>query len=159
VSLAHLWRSRSERERSVLGAGLVVLVVMLVVALVWLPLERTRVRLASELPALRASVSALERDAEEVRRVRALPPTVPANPAPLAPLIAANAWARDLPGVLVTVPDEKHVRLAGADLSFTALLDWLTNAQAAHGLRVESARIDALPAPGRVRAELTLARS
>ena len=34
----------------------------------------------------------------------------------------------------------------------------LTTAQAAHGLRVESARIDALPAPGRVRAELTLAR-
>jgi type II secretory pathway component PulM len=39
------------------------------------------------------------------------------------------------------------------------LLDWLATAQAAHGLRVESARIEALPTPGRVRAELTLARS
>jgi general secretion pathway protein M len=159
MSLAQLWRSRSARERSVLGAGLVVLAVMLVVALAWLPLERTRARLATEMPVLRASVSALERDAEEVRRVRALPATIPANPAPLAPLMAANAWARELPGVQLTVPDEKHVRLAGADISFTALLDWLTNAQAAHGLRVESARIDALPTPGRVRAELMLARS
>ncbi len=159
MSLVDLWRSRSARERSVLGAGLVVLAVMLVVALAWLPLERTRARLAAEMPELRASVSALERDAEEVRRVRALPATIPVNPSPLAPLMAANAWARDLPGVQLTVPDEKHVRLAGADISFTALLDWLTNAQAAHGLRVESARIDALPAPGRVRVELTLARS
>lgn len=158
MSFADLWRSRSTRERRNVAAGLAVLGVMLVVALVWLPLERTRARLATELPEMRASVSALERDAEDVRRVRALPATVPANPAPLAPLIA-NAWERDLPGVQFTVPDEKHVRLAGADLSFTALLDWLANAQAAHGLRVESARIEALPAPGRVRAELTLARS
>jgi general secretion pathway protein M len=159
VSLAAVWRSRSPRERSLVSAGLAVLAVMLVVALVWLPLERTRVRLAAQLPELRASVLGLERDAAEVRQVRALPPTIPANPAPLAPLIAANAWARELPGVQLTVPDEKHVRLAGADISFTALLDWLTNAQAAHGLRVESARIEALAAPGRVRAELTLARS
>jgi general secretion pathway protein M len=159
MSLAILWRSRSARERSIVRAGLVVLAVVLVVALVWLPLERTRARLAAEAPLLRASVSALERDAEEVRRVRALPPATPANPAPLASLMAANAWARELPGVQLTVPDEKHVRLAGADIPFTALLDWLTNAQAAHGLSVESARIDALPAPGRVRAELVLARS
>jgi type II secretory pathway component PulM len=159
MSLADLWGSRSAQERRFLAAGLAVLGVLLVVALVWLPLERTRTRLAATLPELRASVAALERDAEEVRRVRALPATVSANPAPQAPFATANAWARDLPGAQLTVPDEKHLRLAGADLSFTALLDWLTAAQAAHGLRVESARIEALPTPGRVRAELTLARS
>ena len=158
MSLAVLWRSRSARERGIVRAGLAVLAVMLVVALAWLPLERTRARLAAEMPVLRASVSALERDAEEVRRLRALPAAVPANAGPLAPLMAANAW-RELPGVQVSVPDEKHVRLSGADIAFTALLDWLANAQAAHGLTVESARIDALPAPGRVRAELVLARS
>jgi general secretion pathway protein M len=159
MSLARMWRSRSERERSVVSAGLVVLAIMLAVTLVWLPLERTRVRLAAELPQLRASVLALQRDAAEVKRLRALPATIPANPSPLAPLMAANAWARELPGVQLTVPDEKHVRIVGDDVGFTALLDWLANAQAAHGLRVETARIEALPAPGRVRAELTLARS
>jgi general secretion pathway protein M len=155
MSPADFWRSRTPSERRFVAAGLAALAVLLLVALVWLPLERTRARLATILPELRASVSALERDAEEVRRVRALPPTAAASPAP----VAANAWARELPGVLLTVPDEKHVRLAGEDVSFTALLDWLANAQAAHGLRVEAARIEALPAPGRVRAELTLARS
>jgi general secretion pathway protein M len=159
MSLARLWHSRAPRERSLVAAGLVVLAAMLVVALVWLPLERTRARLAAELPGLRASIVALQRDADEVKRLRAVSATIPANPAPLAPLIAANAWARELPGVQLSVPDEKHVRLAGEDIGFSALLDWLATAQAAHGLRVESARIEALPQPGRVRAELTLARS
>jgi general secretion pathway protein M len=159
MSPAGLWRSRSARERSMLAAGAVVLAIMLAVALVWLPLERSRARLNAELPRLRASVAELRRDANEVRRLKSMPATVPANPAPLAALIAANAWARELPGVQLAVPDEKHVHLAAADVSFTALLDWLATARAAHGLRVESARIDALALPGRVRAELTLARS
>ena len=159
MSLATLWHSRSPRERSLVSAGAVVFGLMLVVALVWLPLERARVRLDAELPQLRASVAALTRDADEVRRLKALPPTIPANPAPLATVMGANAWSRELPGVQLSVPDEKHVRLAAADVSFTALLDWLATARAAHGLRVETARIDALPLPGRVRVELTLARS
>ena len=159
MSLRTLWYARPPRERSALTAGLVVVGFMLIVGLVWIPLERSRDRLNAELPALRASLVALQRDAEEVKRLRAMPATMPANPAPLAPLIAANAWARELPGVQLSVPDEKHVRLAGSDVGFSALLEWLATAQAAHGLRVESARIEALPSPGRVRAELTLARS
>jgi type II secretory pathway component PulM len=59
----------------------------------------------------------------------------------------------------VTVPDERHVKLTGDDIPFTALLDWLNTARAAHGLRVEAARIEARPEPGRVRASLTLVRS
>lgn len=157
--MKRLWLSRSERERSLVSAGLVVLAIMLVAALVWLPLERVRVRLNAELPQLRASVAALERDAAQAKRLRAMPPTVPPNQAPLATVMGANAWARQMPGVQLSIPDERHVRLAAADVSFTALLDWLHTAQAAHGLRVESGRIDALPATGRVRAELVLARS
>ena len=59
----------------------------------------------------------------------------------------------------LAVLDEARVRLRADDVAFTALLDWLTTAQAAHGLRVQSARIEALPAAGRVRADLTLTRS
>jgi len=158
MSLADLWHARPERERSAITAGLVVVAIMLVVALAWLPLERTRTRLNAELPALRASVEQLGLDAAEAKRLKAMAPTIPVNPSPLAPLIAANAWARELPGVQLSVPDEKHVKIAANDVGFTALLDWLVTAQAAHGLRVESARIDALPAQGHVRAELVLAR-
>lgn len=158
-TLAEAWRARPERERSVLAAGALVAGVMLYVALVWLPLERMRARLAADLPALRASIVSLERDAAEVKRLRATPSTIPANKAPLPLIMRANIWARELPGVTLTVPDESHVKLSGADMRFTALLDWLATVQAAHGLRVEAARIEALPEVGHVRAELTLARN
>jgi type II secretory pathway component PulM len=57
--LATAWRQRSAGERRALawGAGLVAL--LLVVTFVWLPLERSRQRLAVELPLLRASIASL----------------------------------------------------------------------------------------------------
>jgi len=157
-TVVEAWRARPERERSLLGAGALVVGVMLYVALVWLPLERTRVRLAADLPTLRASIAALERDAVEVKRLRAIPSAIPRNQMPLASLMSMNAWAKQLPGVQVSVPDERHVKLVGDDMAFPALLDWLATAQAAHGLRVESAKIESLREAGRVRAELSLVR-
>lgn len=159
MNLRELWYARPERERSALASGGAVVGAMLVVALVWLPLERARTRLAAQMPELRASVEELRREAAEARRLQALPPTIPVNPTPLAPLLTSDAWARTLPGVQLTVPDDKHVHLVASDVGFTALLDWLVTAQAAHGLRVERARIEATGSSGRVRADLTLARS
>jgi general secretion pathway protein M len=154
IRLGSWWEHRSARERrfiaNLLGAAGLVLLFTL-----WLQGERTRERLAGELPQLRASLAALERNAEEVRRLRALPAAAGAG-APLASL-ATNAGG--VAGAQITVLDERRVRLSGADLSFAALLEWLGNARATHGMRVESARLDALAAPGRVRAELVLARS
>ena len=146
------WQARPPRERAVLATGAVIAAMLLIATLAWIPLERARARHAAELPRLRASVVALERDAAEVRRLRAIAPLAVAS-------AAATATPRELPGAQLTMPDEKHVRLRGDDVAFTALLEWLASAQAANGLRVESARIEALAAPGRVRADLTLARS
>ena len=149
-----LWRQRSERERAWIARGATVLVLILL-AVLWRQSERTRERLALELPALRASIAALERDAEEVRRLRALPAAAPPAATPLAAL-ATNAGG--VPGAQIVVLDERRVRLTGADVAFAALLEWLGNARATHGMRVEAARLESL-SPGRVRAELTLARS
>ena len=48
---------------------------------------------------------------------------------------------------------------AGDDVSFASVLEWIRNAQATHGMRVESAKVQALAAAGRVRAEIVLART
>lgn len=150
------WGERGERERTILAAGAGVLGALLLVALVWLPLERARARLEHELPELRASVAALQSQAEEVRRLRAMPAVGNDAPAPLAALGASAATG--LPGTRLVVLDDRHVRVSGSDVGFGPLLEWLAGAQATHGLHVETARIDALPATGRVRVELTLAR-
>ena len=154
--LAQAWNTRNPGQQRLIRVAAALLALALVAAFVWLPLERSRARLASEAPRLRASIASLQRDADEVRRLRAMPPAAPGAGAPLATL-ATNGGG--LPGAQMTVVDERRVRLTGADVSFGALLEWLGNARVTHGMRVESARLDALPAPGRVRAELVLARS
>ena len=148
------WVRRPPGERTAIAWGGGVAIVAVLAALVWLPLERARTRLANELPALRASVAALERDAQEVQRLRAMPPVATAAAVPLSALATNTA----LPGATVTVLDARRVRVSGADVGFTALLDWLRGAQASHGLRVDTATIDALAARGRVKVELTLAK-
>jgi type II secretory pathway component PulM len=150
------WRSRSQRERAVLVGGVVAAAILLVVALVWLPLERSRTRLSAEIPRLAASVATMERNAEEVQRVRSLPASTPATVAPTATV--APALGRNLANAQVASIDERRVRITGADVAYGALLETIAAAQSTYGLRVDSARIDALPAAGRVRAELVLAR-
>lgn len=157
-ALAASWNARSPRERLVLGAVLALAAALVAVAFVWLPLERSRARLAVEVPRLAAATAAMEAQAAEVARVRTLPAATPGTAAPLASLVASGALGRALPGAELALADERRLRLKGADLAFGSLLEWIAAAQSAHGLRVESARIDALPAAGRVRAELLLAR-
>ncbi|MGZ5033778.1 MAG: type II secretion system protein GspM [Usitatibacter sp.] len=153
---AGYWSQRSQRERRAIAIGAALVALALFVAFVVLPIERSRERLAQELPRLRASIASLQRDAEEVKRLRALPAAASGASSPLASL-ATNAGG--LPGASINVIDDKRVRVTGNDVAFGALLEWLGNAQATHGVRVESARLEALPSPGRVRAELVLARS
>ena len=154
--MAALWHDRSALERRVLGALAALCAVALVIAFGWLPLDRTRTRLKAEIPALRASIAVLERQADEVRRLRALPAAAPSPAEPLASLTTAGG--RTPPGAQLSVLDGKTVVLTGADVAFGALLEWIASVQAAQGLRVQTAHIEALPAAGRVRAELKLAR-
>jgi general secretion pathway protein M len=157
-SVLHAWSQRTASERRTLTIVGAVAAVALLVAFVWLPLERTRARLAAELPPLRASIAALERDASEVKRLRGLPATA-ATANRSSPLASLATDGGGVPGAQITVLDERRARLAGDDVSFAAVLEWIRNAQATHGMRVESARVQALPAPGRVRAEVVLARA
>ena len=131
------WSTRGPRERRVIGAGIAVLAVALVFV-VWLDAERTRARHAAE-----------------VQRLRAMTAVQAAAPSPLVTL-ATNGGG--LPGAQVSVLDEKRVKVTG-DVAFGALLEWLRNAQVTHGMRVENARLEALPAKGRVRADLLLSRT
>lgn len=151
--LSDAWSSRSERERAVAGVLAALAAIALLVAFAWLPLERNRARLASDLPALRASLESMQRQADEAKRLRAI--------APAASLQAPVSQLASLPpaGAQVTALDARRVRVVAADAAFTTLLEWIVAAQASHGLRVESARVDALSAQGRVKADIVLTRA
>jgi general secretion pathway protein M len=148
---------RTPAERTILAIVGVLIAGALVVAFAWLPLERSRARLKTQLPTLRASIPVLELQADEAKRLRAMPPVAPASGDSLASF--ASASGRPLAGAQVTVIDAKTVAVNGSDVSFGSLVEWIAAAQATQGLRVESARIEALPVAGRVRADLRLTRS
>lgn len=135
---------------------LAAVVLVAVIAVMWVQAQRSRNQLAAQLPQLRASIAALERDAQEVAQLRAIPAA--ATPA-RSPLASLATDAGGVPGARITVLDERRVRFAADDVAFNALLEWLRLAQASHGMRVDSARIDVLPSPGRVKAELVLTRA
>jgi type II secretory pathway component PulM len=157
--MIHAWHMRTVAERRTLKIVGAIAALALLLAFVWLPLERTRARLADGMPELRASIAALERDADEVRRLRALPATATQPAVRSAPLASLATNGGGVAGAQITVLDASRARLAGDDVSFASVLEWIRNAQATHGMRVESARLQALPAAGRVRAEIVLARA
>ena len=146
---------RSPRERLVLGIAGAGLAIAIVFAFAWLPLTAARQHLGAELPALRASLATLERQADEAKRLRAMPAVASTAAEPLA----AAVNARPIAGAQVALVDPKSVAVTGNDVAFGALLEWIAAMQASQGLRVESARIEALAAPGRVRVELRLSKA
>ena len=151
-ALTEAWARRSPPERRALSIGGAIVAVALFWALAWLPLERTRGRLEVEVPRLRVQVAGLQRDADEVQRLRILPGASDAAAAgSAAAALAAPAGARLVPA------DDRHLRLSSDDIAVTALLDWLAAAQG-RGLHVERARLQALTMAGRVRADIVLAR-
>lgn len=150
------WTARSARERAAVGWAAAAIAVLLVFALGWLPLERARVRIAAELPALRMSAAEMRAQAAEVQSLRALPPRAEAT-VPLATLVAAGTLTQGLPGARVSVLDGKRARLAVDDASWTRLVEWLAATQATHGLAVAEAKVEALDSVGRVRGEFVLA--
>jgi general secretion pathway protein M len=151
--LTAYWQSRSEREQAMWLALAAIAVLSLLVAFVLLPLERSRSRLAADLPRVRASLESMQHEAGEVKRLRALPPAGNMQ-APVSALASTPA-----PGTQVTPLDAHRVRVGGNDVAFMPLVEWIVAAQASHGLRVESAHLDALPEPGHVKADIVLSRS
>ena len=151
--LRDAWQSRTESERAILASVGALAAIALFAAFAWLPLERARARLSADLPALRASIETMQRQADEAKRLRAVAPAASLH-APVGQLAASPPA-----GAQVAALDAQRVRLSSSDAAFTTLLEWIVAAQASHGLRVESARIDALGAPGRVKADIVLTRS
>jgi general secretion pathway protein M len=73
------WTALAPRQQRLVLWGGLLLAVVLFVALVWLPLERAQRSLTARLPELRAQYVALQRDAEEVKRLKGLPPAAAPN--------------------------------------------------------------------------------
>ena len=156
--LIQFWRSRAPRERVVLAGGAALLVLALGYAYGWLPIQRDAAQLRKALPQLRAQAAQMALDAEEAKRLKGRP-TLAREGGSLAAVIEERATAAGLREAFESIApqDAGRVRVALPAVGFDAWLAWLGELQASHGVRVESARIQAGEVAGVVAVEAVLA--
>ncbi len=158
AALRKAWESRSPRERSVL-AVLAAFVVVLAYGLLVYAAERDRTALRARVASLRTQAVLLDQQAAEYGRLSAsVPPT--ASPGELRALVQARTDASRMAGALTRL-DAVAAGQVQATFGAVAFADWLAWAAAldAQQVRVESARIEALAAPGMVSVTATLTRA
>lgn len=158
VRLRAAWESRAPHERVVLA----VLAAVLCSALYLWALtatDRARRQLSASVSALRTQAVLLDQQAAEHQRLRAI--AAPADSqTDLRTLVLARTEAARLSGALARVdaPDADHVQVTFGGVSFAEWLGWIAALQAQH-VRLESARVEALSAPGMVSVTATLTRT
>jgi general secretion pathway protein M len=157
-SLIQFWRARAPRERLILVGGSALLTLALLYAYVWLPMQRDVTQLRQSLPALREQAGQLQQDAEEVGRLKAQPP-VSREGGNLALSVEQRAIASGLRERIESITPQGvgQVRLVLPQVGFDAWIALLGELQAVHGVRLESARIEATGEAGMVSVDAVLA--
>jgi type II secretory pathway component PulM len=119
--------------------------------------DRARTQLQSSVAKMRTTVALFEQHAAEHERLRTAP-TPAASGADLRTVIQTRADAARLPLTRIDARDPDQVQVT---LGAVAFADWLalTALLQAQQVRLETARIEALAAPGLVSVSATFARS
>lgn len=157
-TLIQFWRTRAPRERLVLAGGSALLALALGVAYGWLPMQREVAQLRMALPQLRDQARQLQQDAQEVGRLKTQP-AVMRETDNLALTIEQRAIASGLRERIESITPQGvgQVRVVMPRVAFDDWIGWLAELQTSHGVRVESARIDATDDAGMISVDALLA--
>jgi type II secretory pathway component PulM len=154
-SLQDAWDRASPRERTLLRATVVVVVLALLYAVAWQPLSQDIVRTRDALARDRATLATLKTYAEA-------PTATGTAAAPLLEPQAALTRALEARGLRSAASQvearEGRVVTVLPAVGFDALVPMLDQLARSDRLRVLEARVTARVEPGTVRAELTLGR-
>ncbi|PRB83835.1 type II secretion system protein GspM [Pseudomonas sp. MYb185] len=152
------WAGLAPRERVILGAGVAVLVLLLLWLAIWEPLAKKRESLRTDISALSADLAWMQQVAGQVKR-RAAQQQTQGNGATaggsVLTLVEVSASAAGLRDSLERVqPEGQGARLWFNETGFDALLGWLGELEQRHGLQVSQLAVDAGNAPGLVSARV-----
>lgn len=149
---SRFWSERTPRERWILGAG----GSLLLLALCWLlliePALQGREQWKKALPALRADYAQMQSLAQQAS---AAPAPAAAAPPPDRAVIERSLAEHGIKAQNLTV-NENGVRLTLSDVSFSALTEWMQQAQRDAQLVVAEAGVTARDRIDRVDANLSL---
>lgn len=156
--LRKLWEARSPRDRMIIAALAVLVGAALYLTLVQ-SAYRARAQLGSSLSILRAQALRLDADANELARVRAVPPA-PAAQTDLRTQVQAQAGAAGLARALLRLDarDADQVQVVFGSVAFADWLAWVATLQSQR-IRLDTSRIEALSTPGLVSVTATFTRA
>lgn len=155
------WLGLSAREQRVLGIGAALAALLLLYALAWLPLERSRAALRLQVAAAEANLDWMRAAAPEVQRLRAggsgSEPAVQDRRSLLARVDAGAREAGLGPSLLRVEPaGEGQVRLSLQQAGFDPLVAWLEELSRRGGARVTELNVQSTGASGQVDARIAL---
>ncbi len=158
AQLRQLWSSRPARERRVL-AGLAVFVAVAACLALMSAALAAREPLQRQVQDLRALSAGMDRQARELEQLRRLPEPAPPGGTLLERVQSALDARLSAAGpTRLETPDARHVVVVFEAVSFRAWLGWLEDL-ASRQVRLESCRIEALPAAGQASISVTLVQS
>lgn len=155
--LAH-WNARAPRERRVLAAGAVALVLMLGYAFLWYPARQGVTQLQNTLPELRADLNAMRVQSEEFARLRQTAPKTRLDAAGMRAAVQASAAKRGIDRAIVRMDmaGADRMRIVLGSVPFESWIGWVDSLQRDHQVVIEAARIDTLGQPGLAKVEMVL---
>jgi type II secretory pathway component PulM len=153
-SAAAFWRSRSARERAILGSAAAVAVAALLYGLVWEPGMAARRTLSATLPRMRAQLEDMRLQQKDVLTLRKQLEGAPPR-ADLREVMQDSAkrasFGRSVERVEAVAAD--RVFFAAGPVDFDAWLDWAAGLQRDFGTRIDTCKIVATEHAGLVRVE------
>lgn len=151
------WRQLARREQLLIGWGGGGLLLAILYAYAWLPLDAERHKLRAGLPALQAAAAQMRVQAEEAARLKGAPAPLPSGTALRAAVQDAAGDAGVGKGLQLDQLDPGHVSAAWPSISFDAWTALVSALQGGAHVRLESAAVDALPESGMVRVQAVFA--
>ena len=153
------WAGLAPRERLILLAGSVFLLVMAFWLVIWEPLIAGRAELRQEVRTLSAERLWMEQVVDDVRRRARMSQGETSSSGSVLTLVEVSAHAAGLKEALSRVqPEGQGARLSFDQVSMDALLSWLADLEQRQGLQVTQLALDVTEAKGMVSARLLVER-
>lgn len=153
------WDGLELREQRLVAGGAAALLLFLLYAAVWAPLQSTRARLTTQAEEQRATLRGMQLRAAEIRQLSARSAgRRPATGQSLLGLIDQTARAQHLADAVKRVqPDGTNsVRVWLENAAFDDVMRWLGTLEQRHGVVIDTLNVERGELPGRVAARLTL---
>ncbi len=156
--LSHIWKSRTPRDRKIITALSIIVVIFLYTGFV-LSAGRSGSSLRSNVMTLRVQAAHLDEQALEYDRLRHIP-VVTASLTDLHTLLQTQADNAGLSTALLRMDtiDSNQVVTAFGAIAFSDWLNWIIALKSQH-IRVAACRIEAMSTPGLVSVTATLVRT